>query len=360
MTVSTSGSTADPGVPVQFKPRSTQSAPNSDHAKQPPPTGPASYKRKKRNRKKDSLSSTTTEETSIVTEPTESIEPPTASEPNAGTNKPTGNAKRAKSNLEPKPEFKLDGSHLKQVNDLTKGMKWLKEKSKVFVVIDLELWEVSNKFLTEIGIAVYDPTSIPDGTHYLVPQLKACHFVVEENKHRVNGRHVPNNMFNFSYGQTLIMKIAECRVAVNRILASLAAQNNLVILGHGVSGDIRVLQQQGFTIPKHEVLDTNSMWRITRPEGFGSLTKLLIYFRIPHGLMHNAGNDAYMNLLLFLVLCDPVVRKERKLDQLAHPDDLKLVSTAQEKKGQSKRRKDMQPSSRFGVAKEAVDLMFLA
>lgn len=246
--------------------------------------------------------------------------------------------------------------HLTQVNDLTRGLKWLSERSKVFVVIDLEFWEFRNDDLTEIGIAVYDPTRLPKDSHPIVPKIKSCHFVVEENKHRTNGKFVPDNMFKYSYGETLIMKMADCKTAVNTILESLAKNNNLVILGHGVSGDIRMLRKEGFTIPKHEILDTNTIWRITRPEGFGSLTKLLVYFNIPHALMHNAGNDAYLNLYLFLVLCDPEVRREMKLDEKQVTDGPTLVSCSQEKKGRGRRR-DLKPPSRRATSNEAIDLM---
>lgn len=243
--------------------------------------------------------------------------------------------------------------HLMQDNELTKGMKWLENRSKVFVAIDLEYWEVNNKFLTEIGIAIYDTTQIAPDSHPILPKIKACHYVVSENKNKTNGKFVPNNMFKYSYGETLIMPMKECRRAVDGILAAYAKTNNLVIVGHAVGGDIRVLKKNGFKIPEHEVLDTMSIWRLTRKSGFGSLDKLLTYFDIPHGIMHNAGNDAYLNMHLFLALCDPEVRLSKNLDDM-EASSLDPETTSGGKK-KARRRESI--THRSSNAEEAIKLM---
>lgn len=239
---------------------------------------------------------------------------------------------------------------------LTNGIEWLANRSKVFVCLDLEFWEMNNAYLTEIGISVYDPTQIPlDRPLPIIPKIKACHYVVDEHKTKVNGKFVPNNMFKFSYGQTLVMPLNQCKVAVDEILASLAKNNNLVIVGHGVSGDLQMLVKQGCKIPAHQVLDTSTIWRATRKDGFGSLSKLLEYFNIPHALMHNAGNDAYLNLYLFLVLCDPEVRHDMKLDETQDPEEYKLLNPhPQRKRG---RRRDVPAAFRETEASDAVNLM---
>jgi hypothetical protein len=221
---------------------------------------------------------------------------------------------------------------------LANGINWLLDRSKVFVAIDLELFEFNNNYLTEIGIAVYDPRGMPKNQpNPILPKIKCCHFIVKENKRKVNGRFVPNNMYNFSYGESVIMAMEDCKTAVNTILGTLAKDNNMVIVGHGVDGDISVLIKEGFCVPKHQVLDTSSMWRMTRKEGFGSLEKLLEFFEIPHALMHNAGNDAFLSLCLYFALCDPEVRREKRLDEPQPQEDIQPSS-------RSKRGKKMIPS----------------
>ena len=241
-----------------------------------------------------------------------------------------------------------------QENGLTNGIKWLTTRSKVFVSIDLEYWEVNNKYLTEIGIAIYDPTQIGLGSHPILPKVKACHYVVAENKNKTNGKFVPNNMFKYSYGETLIMPMKDCKRAVEEILTAQAKNNNLVIVGHGVSGDIRVLQKNGFKLPQHEVLDTLKIWRLTRKEGFGSLDKLLTYLEIPHGIMHNAGNDAYLNIQLFLALCDPEVRLQKNLDQ-DPGETMPVPASSTSSKKKSKRRDST--THRSSNADDAIKLM---
>lgn len=257
---------------------------------------------------------------------------------------------------------------------LTNGIKWLAGRSKVFVSIDLEYWEFNNSYLTEIGIAVYDPTNLPKGCWPIFPRIKSCHYVVAENKEKTNGKYVPDNMFKYSYGDTLVMTMADCKQAVNTILRSLAKRNTIVIVGHDVSGDLHLLRKEGFIVPKHELLDTLIIWRITRKLGFGSLSKLLEFFNIPHGLMHNAGNDAHLNMYLFLALCDPQTRLEKKLDEVQAPEEPisstaslptpetpQSSSSSQPADGRKRgRRRDLpiDPASRVVDFTEAIKLMF--
>lgn len=256
-------------------------------------------------------------------------------------------------NLEPRKKTKAD-------TPLENGINWLQERSKVFVAIDIEFWEVNHKFLTEIGIAVYDPTRLLPGSNPLFPNIKSCHLVVSENKSKTNGRYVANNMFKYSYGETSVMSIKECRIVVNELLASLALGDNLVIVGHGVSGDIKKLKSNDFKFPDHEVLDTMDIWRQTHKTGPGSLTALLEFFGIPHGLLHNAGNDAYLNMALFLSICDPYIRDIKGLDdspgvalELDSPKGLK----GGKKQKQKKKQKKEESKDRKSKADELVKMM---
>lgn len=235
---------------------------------------------------------------------------------------------------------------------LANGINWLSNRSKVFVAIDLELFEFNNNYLTEIGIAVYDPTNMSKNQpNPILPKIKCCHFIVKENKHKVNGRFVPNNMYNFSYGESVIMSMNDCKAAVNTILFTLAKNNNMVIVGHGVDGDISVLKKEGFHVPKHQVLDTSTMWRMTRQKGFGSLEKLLEFFEIPHALMHNAGNDAFLSLCLYFALCDPEVRREKRLDEPQPEEEIQPADS-------SRKRKKLVPSAPLCVfPDEAIKLI---
>lgn len=223
----------------------------------------------------------------------------------------------------------------KPQNMLDLGVKYFKERRKVFLALDLEQWEHNMRCLTEIGIAIYDSSQYPaDSPSPFYPLIKCSHYIVEENKHRVNGTYVPDNMHNFSFGKSLLLSLNDCRKVVNSVFSELSATGRLVIVGHGVAGDINVLRRQGFSLPqKLEILDTSKIWRITRPYGFGSLDKVLEFFEIPHGLMHNAGNDAYLNLILYFVLCDPVVRKQKGIEKVMEEPTTPVQGTGRRQKG---------------------------
>lgn len=250
-------------------------------------------------------------------------------------------------------------NHLKVDNQLTRGISSLKARRQVYVAIDLEYWEINNEFLTEIGIAVYDPTRLTSGSNQpVLPKIAACHYVVAEHKDKLNGRYVANNKFKFSFGETLMMSMDNCKQAVNEILAQYAGGGTaksprMVIVGHGVRGDMKMLRKHNFTIPEHyDVLDTMDIWRLTRKTGAASLSSLLKYFEIPHGLMHNAGNDAYLNMLLFLTICDPEVRRMKQMDDLRAQE---LIHIAPAAKKRDMRGKDL--SHRTSNSAEAVAIM---
>lgn len=206
--------------------------------------------------------------------------------------------------------------YLSENNELTRAMRYVRKRSRVFVSVDLEYWEKNQSYLTEIGISVYDPSYLKSDTKPVRPRIRTCHFIVKENEDKTNGRFVPNNQRNYSYGKSLVLPMEVCRQSVNDIFKYYARKGNMAIIGHNVQGDIKILANNGMVAPKHEVLDTYQMWMVTPRTRYSSLESLLEFFEIPHGLLHNAGNDAYLNMLLFMAMCDPVVRQELRIDDL--------------------------------------------
>lgn len=235
-----------------------------------------------------------------------------------------------------------DLSIFKVIPDLELGLKIMKEKSKVFVALDLEYWEKNNSCLTEIGISIFDPNL--DYNYF--PTIRSSHYIVKENVNRINSDYVPNNKFRFAFGKSLTLKMTDCKSAVNQILDHYASQDKLVFIGHSVAGDIKMLKARGFNIPEnYEVIDTFKIWNSSQQRGFGSLGGLLEYFKIDAGLLHNAGNDAYFNMELLLKMLDPAVRKRLELD--IKKDRTNLISPfgTINKKGKKKSRKTKSPSA---------------
>lgn len=64
------------------------------------------------------------------------------------------------------------------------------------------------------------------------------------------------------------------------------------------------------------ILDTEQFYRKSYGEKGSSLGKILRLFEIPHAFLHNAGNDAYYTLHLFMKFCDVNFRKISGMDDV--------------------------------------------
>lgn len=201
-----------------------------------------------------------------------------------------------------KPPFTIDRNYIDGCLNMVKDFKTL------FLSLDVEQFELDSSIVTEIGVSIYYPPrsviSKQDPTieysQGLFPDIRASHIIVEEAKRYHNGRFVPDNKRNFSYGTSCCLCKKECISLLERIFrGDTCAQEKdentkekpkVVFVGHNVKGDITILKRFGVTFPpNHKILDTETLWRHTRREGPGSLESLLLLFRIPYQFLHNAG-----------------------------------------------------------------------
>lgn len=201
-----------------------------------------------------------------------------------------------------KPPFTIDRDYIDRCLNMVKDSKAL------FLSLDVEQFELDSSIVTEIGVSIYYPprsvTSNQDSTieytQGLFPDIRASHIIVEETKKYHNGRFVPDNKHKFAYGTSCCLCKKECISLLEQIFrgdTSVEEQDEntkekpkVVFVGHNVRGDINMLKRFGVTFPpKHEILDTETLWRHTRREGPGSLESLLLLFRIPFQFLHNAG-----------------------------------------------------------------------
>lgn len=222
----------------------------------------------------------------------------------------------------------------------------VQDPSKTFVSLDIEQFERNTSIVTEIGISVYLPPQPLDGNGQsqstnnpipIIPDIRASHLIVKEHNRHRNGRFVEDNRYNFSFGKSVFLSQSGCVSLINQVLKqSMGSQKdlddsvklkeremNLVLVGHNVKGDISALKAIGVEFPKnHQILDTQHIWRHTRKEGPCSLENLLKIFRVPYQFLHNAGNDAYLTLVILLKLCDPVVRASMRLNEPASQEEI--------------------------------------
>lgn len=101
---------------------------------------------------------------------------------------------------------------------------------------------------------------------------------------------------------------------MSRIILEYISNRNGAFVGHHIEGDIKWLKSLNIEIPDNvNTVDTHKLYTISRSRG-GTLRGVLRLLGIPHGFLHNAGNDAYFTLLAAMALCDPEVRISKGLD----------------------------------------------
>lgn len=185
---------------------------------------------------------------------------------------------------------------------------------------DIEAWEQNTNNILEIGMSIYDPRNQKGA---LIPIFKNIHIVVEEFENCHNGRFVPDRKNKFMGIDSIKMKLNDIRYFIQGIIDYYHSTNlALCFVGHSLEGDLTWLRSMGVDIPNTCEIDTHTIFQYSRMKDQPTnLSSALLKVDIPHGYLHNAGNDAYYTLLLAFKLCDPKVRALYKLD-VWQPDEV--------------------------------------
>lgn len=155
------------------------------------------------------------------------------------------------------------------------------------VSIDFEFFinKDDSYHVTEVGITFNE-----DG------KTEAFHFLVEEHYGKKKNKALQQR---FDFGKTDIIKEKQIPKLIEMSLT-----NAKYVLFHEQREDYEILNQMGVKIPEDiTVIDTQlSYKRYFRQKGSlpngEKLEGLLSMFKIPFKNLHNAGNDAYMTLML--------------------------------------------------------------
>jgi DNA polymerase III epsilon subunit-like protein len=155
-------------------------------------------------------------------------------------------------------------------------------ESKKFVSLDFEAFERNQKKITEVGFSVFENNKF---THY--------HYIIKENIKCLNGVFVPNNKFNFAFGESEILTLEE---AFGRLREVLATTDYLI--GHGVNNELKWLRQNDIKLHCNlNLIDTGKLGGgIMHVGKRASLTRVLDFLGIEHDLLHNAGNDSFYTM----------------------------------------------------------------
>ncbi|KAF8633587.1 hypothetical protein AX15_001380 [Amanita polypyramis BW_CC] len=227
-------------------------------------------------------------------------------------------------------------------------------RDKTFMAIDFEWSERNQKSCLEFGYATMRCAHLTTLGHWPpVPDTnyRRGHFVVADYVDKVINKHRPNYPWQYAFGDTQVIPKSKLTQVIQAIISSFASPdseahaNDLVIVGHGINGDLQRLEELGIRIP-HNVLLIDSaayeraLYSLGRrgamvdprtnnprsPSSTLSLENLLRSFnslltasggsdnrhnspgpvQLPNCILHNSGNDALMCLFSLQMLLDPL------------------------------------------------------
>ncbi|ODV81289.1 uncharacterized protein CANTADRAFT_89163 [Suhomyces tanzawaensis NRRL Y-17324] len=204
-----------------------------------------------------------------------------------------------------------EGKAAQSINTLRAAMELVYPRERPLVAIDVEAWERSLSKVTEIGIVVYDPDQLQGS---IFPVITPIHIIIKENIKKVNGRFVPDNKHKYLGGTSYVLTFLESRQLVDQIVTKYITKRQGALVGHNLSGDIKWIKSIGVELPESvPSVDTFQLYGLSRSTG-ATLRGVLRLANIPHGILHNAANDAYYTLVAAMAFCDPEVRKHQQLD----------------------------------------------
>jgi hypothetical protein len=215
-------------------------------------------------------------------------------------------------------------------------------KDAVLVAVDCEAWIRNPRLTTEIGLASLDTRdleSLPFGADPLgsnwFSKIRGHHIRVAENMTLSNSDYVDENPIGFSFGSTEIVESKHVKNAVTKELMIKDERHEhrfrkIVLVGHNLQADLGYLQNINI-IPETtgniiDHIDTQRMWHALM-KGQGNsrnpgLSNLLLWSKVKHHGMHNAGNDAMytLQLALRLAIIDVYGRDETNQATKASPE----------------------------------------
>lgn len=167
------------------------------------------------------------------------------------------------------------------VNRLSRIKKQLNEPKK-FVALDFEAFERNQKKVTEIGFSIFENNKF---THH--------HYIIKENIKCLNGKFVPNNKFNFAFGESEVLALEEAFSRLGDVLV-----DTDYLIGHGVSNELKWLRHNDVKLHnKIKLIDTGKLGGgIMQVGKRASLTRVLDFLGVDHNFLHNAGNDSFYTM----------------------------------------------------------------
>ncbi|KAF8838680.1 hypothetical protein BDN67DRAFT_933350 [Paxillus ammoniavirescens] len=210
---------------------------------------------------------------------------------------------------------------------------WAK-KDKAFLAIDFEWSERNDNSCLEWGYAAVRCGHLDTaGAWPPVPDVnyRKGHYIISEYVDKVFNKLSPTVPWQYAFGESQVIPKTKLPRIIQSVLSSLVSPdsetiaNNLVLVGHGIQADLQRLEAMKIKLPNNVLtVDTALLERamftsgergpmqdrktgkVRSPGSTLSLGGLLHSLGVdPPCAMHNAGNDAFMTLLVFQKMVDP-------------------------------------------------------
>jgi len=175
----------------------------------------------------------------------------------------------------------------KKFNDYNGLFREELQKKQSIISFDLEFWEKKTSIVLEIGFTVLDTKTM---------KMVSKNLVITDYLDKVNGIYVPDNKYNFMFGETLFLKKKD---AWELFYAQLDKAD--LYLGHSLHNDLAKLEKQYM---HKKYYDTTKMFDYYA-NGFDSivnLEKISNACELNPQYLHNAGNDAYYTMKCALAI----------------------------------------------------------
>eukprot|EP00833_Pecoramyces_ruminatium_P014267 jgi/Orpsp1_1/1188299/evm.model.d7180000063731.1 len=133
--------------------------------------------------------------------------------------------------ITPKPSLpkpKKENNIFQEYYKLINTIKYNISKDKIFLCLDIEVYESDPQIMTEFGWVIFKK----DGTI-----IKNKHAIVKENKKYKNGKEIPDNKYNYLFGKSDTQKLS---MIEDELKKDIKKVNYLV--GQGVESDLRYLK----------------------------------------------------------------------------------------------------------------------
>ena len=166
------------------------------------------------------------------------------------------------------------------------------------MAFDVETYEKDFSIILEIGFVV-SSLARPEKSK------EAFHFIIAENSHFVNSEYVPDNRDKCKFGTSERMSLKD---AAAKFMQHMRDVDFLVT--HSGAHDEAYLASSGISLERKTMFDTQllALALLTSGTAVFGLKRLLndLAITFDEDILHNAGNDAYYTLKLFLALAKKI------------------------------------------------------